>query len=126
MGLLGRLRESLSRTKQQIVGRFDEIVRLADEPDRRARPIDVDTIEALEDLLISADLGMAATGRIVAAVKGRTRAGASLRDLVKEEIRRVFEAVDTPLTGSMSSLDLIASAKKSLSFRVSLKARRNI
>jgi fused signal recognition particle receptor len=102
MGLFGRLREGLSRTKQQIVDRFDEIVRLADEPDRRTRPIDVDTIEALEDLLISADLGMAATGRIIAAVKGRAREGASLRDLVKDEIRRVFQAVETPLTVSTS------------------------
>jgi fused signal recognition particle receptor len=100
MGRLGRLRESLSRTKQQIVDRFDEIVRLADEPDRRARPIDVDTIEALEDLLISADLGMAATSRIIAAVKGRAREGASLRDLVKDEIRRVFQSVERPLTVS--------------------------
>jgi fused signal recognition particle receptor len=97
MGLLGRLRDSLSRTKQQIVDRFDEIVRLADQPERRSRPIDVDTVEALEDLLISADLGMAATSRIIAAVKGRSREGASLRDLVKDEIRQVFRAVDTPL-----------------------------
>ena len=107
MGLFGRLRESLSRTKQQIVDRFDEIVRLADAPDRRARPIDVDTIEALEDLLISADLGTAATDRILAAVKGRARAGASLRNLVKEEIRRVFEAVETPRTTSTSSPQVI-------------------
>jgi fused signal recognition particle receptor len=97
MGVFGRIRESLSRTKQQIVERFDEIVRLADEPERRVRPIDVDTIEALEELLISADIGMPATERIVAAVKGRVRAGESLRDLVKQEIRGIFDAVDHPL-----------------------------
>jgi fused signal recognition particle receptor len=97
MSLLGRLRDSLSRTKQQIVERFDEIVRVADEPDRRSRPIDVDTIEALEELLISADLGMPATERVLAAVKVRARDGASLRDLVKEEIRHVFESVEAPL-----------------------------
>jgi fused signal recognition particle receptor len=97
MGVFGRIRESLSRTKQQIVERFDEIVRLADAPDRRSRPVDVDTIEALEELLISADIGMSATDRIIAAVKTRARSGESLRDLVKHEIRRVFEAVDTPL-----------------------------
>ena len=45
MGVFGRIRESLSRTKQQIVERFDEIVRLADEPERRARPVDVETLE---------------------------------------------------------------------------------
>src|SRR4051812_11251045 len=97
MGVFGRLRESLSRTKQQIVERFDEIVRRADEPERRSRPIDVDTIEALEELLISADVGLTATDRIVAAVKAKSRSGESLRDLVKQEIRRVFDAVDKPV-----------------------------
>jgi fused signal recognition particle receptor len=98
MGVLGRIRESLSRTKQQIVERFDEIVRLADAPERRSRPIDVETIEALEELLISADIGVAATGRILKAVKTRSRRGESLRDLVKQEIRDVFAAVDRPIT----------------------------
>ena len=65
------------RTKQQIVSRFDEIVQQADTGEQRTRPIDVDTIEALEELLISADVGMPATERIVtavAAVRGAARA----------------------------------------------------
>src|SRR5256885_9820620 len=97
MGVLGRIRESLSRTKQQIADRFEELVRFADEPARRARPIDVETIDALEELLISADVGVAATGRIIAAVTARARNGQSLRDLVKQEIRDVFAAVEAPV-----------------------------
>jgi fused signal recognition particle receptor len=97
MSVFGRIRDSLSRTKQQIVDRFDEIVRRADEPERRSRPIDVDTTEALEELLISADIGVPATDRIIAAVRSRARGGESLRDLVKQEIRAVFEAVDRPI-----------------------------
>mgnify|MGYP002788987133 CR=1 FL=1 len=97
MGLFGRIRESLTRTKQQIVERFDEIVRRADEPARRSRPVDVETIDALEELLISADIGVAATDRIIAAVKKRAGDGESLRDLVKQEIREVFAAVDRPI-----------------------------
>src|SRR5438093_13012971 len=93
----GKIRDGLSRTKQQIVERFDAIVRAADEPARRSRPIDVETIEALEELLISADIGVAATDRIIAAVKSRSRSGESLRDLVKREIRAVFDAVDRPV-----------------------------
>ena len=100
MGVFGRIRESLSRTKQQIVERFEEIVRQADAPDRRSRPIDVETIEALEELLISADVGVAATDRIIAAVKGRAPGGESFRDLVKNEIRRVFESVNQPVTAA--------------------------
>jgi fused signal recognition particle receptor len=95
MGLLGRIRESLTRTKQQIADRFDELVRFADEPERRLRPIDVDTIEALEEVLISADIGVTATERVIGAVKARARGGRSLRDLVKEEIRGVFAAVES-------------------------------
>ena len=97
MSVFGRIRESLSRTKQQIVDRFDEIVRLADEPERRSRPIDVDTIDALEELLISADIGVSATERIIATVRTQARGGGSLRDLVKQEIRAVFDAVDRPI-----------------------------
>ena len=96
MGLLGRLREGLTRTKQQIVERFEEIVRRADDPARRSRPIDVETIDALEELLISADLGVAATERIIAAVKRRPRGDGSLREVVKQEIRTVFASVEKP------------------------------
>jgi fused signal recognition particle receptor len=98
MSVFGRIRESLTRTKQQIVDRFDEIVRRADEPERRSRPVDVDTIDALEELLISADIGVAASDRIISAVKARSRTGESLRDLVKHEIRAVFASVDQPIT----------------------------
>ena len=96
MGFLDRLRHGLSRTKQQIVSRFDEIVEQADAAEQRTRPVDVDTIEALEELLVSADVGIAATERIVTAVRQRVRKGESLRELVKDEIRQVFDSVDAP------------------------------
>ena len=96
MGFLDRLREGLSRTKEQIVGRFDEIVQRADAQKPGAREIDVDTVEALEELLISADVGVAATEQIVTAVRARAHRGESLRDLVKDEIRSIFDAVNQP------------------------------
>ena len=96
MGFFDRLREGLTRTTQQIVDRFDDIVRRADAPEQRSRPIDVETVEALEELLISADIGVAATDKILDAVKARQRNGGSLRDLVKQEIRAVFAAADNP------------------------------
>jgi len=97
VSIFSRIREGLSRTTKQIVERFDEIVSLADAPEKRSRPIDVETVDALEELLISADIGVAATDRIIAAVRTQARNGASLRDLVKQEIRRVFAAVDKPI-----------------------------
>ncbi|MDE3156704.1 MAG: signal recognition particle-docking protein FtsY [Acidobacteriota bacterium] len=97
MSFLGRLRQGLSRTKNQLVERFDDIVRRADTPERRSRPVDVETIDALEELLISADIGMPATERIIEAVRRRSRRGESLRDLVKEELRAIFDAADRPV-----------------------------
>jgi fused signal recognition particle receptor len=94
LGFFDKLREGLSRTKQQIVSRFEEIVEQADTTEQRTRPVNVETIEALEELLVSADVGLPATERIVTAVKARARHGESLRDLVKEEIRKIFDSVD--------------------------------
>jgi fused signal recognition particle receptor len=97
MSFLGRIRQSLSRTTQQIVERFDELVRAADAPERRSRAIDVETLDALEELLITADVGVAASARIVEAVRKRSPGGAGLRDLVKQEIRAIFAASDAPV-----------------------------
>jgi fused signal recognition particle receptor len=96
VSFFGRIREGLSRTKQQILERFDEVVRSADAPERRSRPVDVETLEALEEVLITADVGVGASDRIVDAVRGRSPNGTSLRDLVKREIRAIFDAVDRP------------------------------
>jgi fused signal recognition particle receptor len=95
MGFLGRIRESLSRTKQQIAGRFDELVRRSERADAPGA-VEPDTLEGLEEILISADVGVAATDRIVSAVRERMRRGEHLRDLVKEEILGVLDAVDRP------------------------------
>ena len=54
MGFLDRLRQGLSRTKEQIVSRFDEIVQQADTAEQRTRPVDVDTIEDVQRLMRAA------------------------------------------------------------------------
>jgi fused signal recognition particle receptor len=109
VSFLGRIRDSLSRTKQQLVDRFDDIVRLADAAEQRSRPIDVTTLDALEELLITADVGVAASERIVSAVKRkRSSNGAGLRDLVKQEILAIFNAVDRPVAiGAPPTVTLI-------------------
>jgi fused signal recognition particle receptor len=96
MGFFDKIRDGLARTKQQFLDRFDEIAEKADTPEQRTRAIDVDTVEALEELLLSADVGVAATEQIVTAVRHRARHGESLRELVKQEIRTIFDAVNPP------------------------------
>ena len=97
MGFFDKIKQSLTRTTQQLAERLDDVVRRADDADHRSRPVDVETIEALEEALISADVGVAATEQIVAAVTSRRTRGESLRALVKDEIRRILAGVEAPV-----------------------------
>jgi fused signal recognition particle receptor len=95
MGFFDKIKQSLTRTKEQFVERFEDVVKRADEPGRRTQPIDVETVDALEEALISADVGVAATDQIVQAVRARRGRGDSLRTLVKEEIRDILRGVNS-------------------------------
>jgi fused signal recognition particle receptor len=97
MGFFDKIKQSLTRTKEQFVERFDDIVRRADEPVKRSRPVDLETLDALEEALISADVGVAATEQIVDAVRKRRSHGESLRDLVKSEILAILHAAERPV-----------------------------
>jgi fused signal recognition particle receptor len=101
MGFFDKIKQSLARTKRQFVDRLDEVVQRADEPSRRGQPVDVETEEALEEALISADVGVAATAQIVQAVRARQGRGESLRTLVKEEIRRILRDANPPVVNGV-------------------------
>jgi len=92
MGFLGRLRNALARTTQQLIGKFDA---LGDETARsaRVRTVDAGTLDAIEEILISADVGVGAAESIVSAVRARTRLGDPVRDIVKAEIRSILASV---------------------------------
>jgi len=107
MGFFDKIKQSLTRTKEQFVERFDEIVRRADEPEQRSRPVDVETVDALEEALISADVGVAATDRIVCAVRERRRSGESLRALVKAEILSILQGAEKPMVDGQPQVVLI-------------------
>jgi fused signal recognition particle receptor len=99
MGIFDKLKQGLQRTSQQLKDRLDkldEMVGLAPAAsDARAREIDVETADALEEILLMADVGVAASAEIVEAVRKRQRRGEGLRDLVKQEILRVLESSGT-------------------------------
>jgi fused signal recognition particle receptor len=97
MGLFDRLKAGLARTAQQFTAQFEAIVEKVDAPENRARPVEVETLDQLEELLIMADIGVDATDEIVEAVRSRARRGESLRELVKQEIRRIFKEADRPV-----------------------------
>ena len=94
MGLFDKLKQGLQRTSQQLkdrLDRLDDMVGLGGAPEARTREIDVDTADALEEILLMADVGVAASGEIVEGVRKRQRRGESLRDLVKQEMLRILE-----------------------------------
>ena len=96
MGVFDRLRQSLRRTTQDLADRLDGVLARPDATHDRKRPIGLETIEALEEALISADVGVAAADRVIATVRGARGDGPSVRDLVKAEIRAILEAVERP------------------------------
>src|SRR5258707_3509496 len=96
MGFSDKIKQSLTRAKERCVERFEGGVKRADEPANRSQPIDVETIEALEEALISADVGVAATEQIVQAVRGRRGRTGSLRTLVKDEIHGILRGAAQP------------------------------
>lgn len=100
MGFFDRIKQSLTRTTEQFVERFDEVARSADEAGKSSRPVALDTLDALEEALISADIGVAAADQIVQAVKSRRGRGESLRTLVKEEIRSILRAADVSVAAT--------------------------
>ncbi|HEX4565894.1 MAG TPA: signal recognition particle-docking protein FtsY [Vicinamibacterales bacterium] len=97
MGVFDKIKASLARTKQQFVDRFDDIVRRAEEPERRGRAVDLETIDALEEALISADVGVAAADQIISVVRDKRTRGEALRPLVKAEILSILKAADAPV-----------------------------
>ncbi len=111
MTFFDKLRSGLARTKEQFLGRFGEsgVETPPERADRsspgasRAVPIHtprapkevpVETLDALEEALIAADVGVAAADRIVRAVQARAAVGGDLRDLVKDELRDILKAAD--------------------------------
>jgi fused signal recognition particle receptor len=97
VGLFDRLKAGLTRTAQQFTAQFEALVEKVDAPEQKTRPVDVETLEQLEELLIMADIGVDATEEIVEAVRTRARRGESLRELVKQEIQRIFREADRPV-----------------------------
>lgn len=92
MSVFSRLREGLRRTTERWTGRLE---RLAGAPATSAGVPSAETLEALEELLIEADVGVLTAGRIVARVGDRDGAG-DLRERVKTEILGVLAGAGAP------------------------------
>jgi fused signal recognition particle receptor len=112
MALFDRLRAGLARTAQQIRERFAESEQAAPASMEGARSsgakpaLALETLEAVEDALIAADVGLPATERIVEAVR-HDRQG-TLAARVGREVRRILgETAPVPQITSTPHVILI-------------------
>lgn len=93
-GLFERMKEAVSRTRQNLSERIDEVVSFSKEIDRN-------TLDDLEATLIGADLGTATTHQVLEKLRERAdrkqiRDGAELKRLLKEELLSILNAANTP------------------------------
>jgi len=93
LGLFSRLKDGLSRSTQKLSGGITTVF--------RKRRLDDAALEELEDLLLSADLGTEAAGRVIAAFRrsrfGKEVTGEEIRQALAEEIAAILAPVARPL-----------------------------
>lgn len=94
-GFFERLKSGLQRTKEGLVGRIDTLV-------LGKKEIDADTLEELEEILITSDIGVKTTVELIRTLEQRLgrnelKDGAALRGALKEEILKRLVAHHKPL-----------------------------
>jgi fused signal recognition particle receptor len=95
-GWLQRLSEGLSRTSRQMTTQVAQVL--------GARPLDQDQLDALEDMLIEADLGPRAAARIAAAFGDQRFGKSSTEAEVKEALAAAVAAELIPRQGRFEPL----------------------
>ena len=89
-GFFDRMKQAVSRTRESLSFKIEGIVALT-------RTVDESALEDLESALLTSDLGVQTTARILDALRDRARrqaieGGYELRDLLKQELRAILEA----------------------------------
>ncbi len=89
MGFFDKLKEGLTRTRKGFIGKVESIF--------VGKKIDEGTLEELEETLITSDIGVKATAKIVEflrdkAGKGEIKSSDSVRDFLKEEMTDLLGA----------------------------------
>src|SRR5208337_5316682 len=85
-----RMKQAVSRTRESLSAKIEDVVALT-------RTVDESTLEALETVLLTSDLGVQTTTEILAALRDRARhqaieGGDELRALLKQQLRSILEA----------------------------------
>ncbi len=99
-----KLKKSLSKTKDRLIGQISKIVHL--------RKIDDDLLDDIEEILIEADVGVAATMRLIESIKitakeRKLTEGTDVVILLKEEIAQILSRDETPLFDSTNKKPVV-------------------
>ncbi|WP_419804112.1 signal recognition particle-docking protein FtsY [Terriglobus sp.] len=90
---LDRMRTAASRTRESLSSSLDSVLSLG-------RAVDEETLEELEAVLLTADLGVTTTNEVIGNLRARAlrekATGAELKGMLREELRRILDAVDQP------------------------------
>jgi fused signal recognition particle receptor len=88
-GLFSRMKQAVTRTRETLSAKIDDLVALT-------RVVDEKTLEDLESVLLTSDLGVQTTTTILDAIRDRARhqaieGGEELKELLKAELRAILE-----------------------------------
>ena len=109
MSFFGRLRAGLRRTAEQLGERVDEIISRSGGSEGSLPPND-ETFDALEALLLQADVGVMATNRIILGIREREAVGneSSLRERLRQEIIQILSIpTPAPINGTRPKVILV-------------------
>ncbi|MBA2353152.1 MAG: signal recognition particle-docking protein FtsY [Acidobacteria bacterium] len=110
MSFFDRLKSSLQKTKAQLLGSLEGGGAAAGQGTAPAGVTTrrIESVDALEEALITCDVGVAATDRIIEAVRRKVRKGDDLLSPVRDEILAILGGADTPAaTGGSPRVVLI-------------------
>ena len=94
-GLFDRMKQAVSRTRESFSAKMGDLVALT-------RTVDESTLDELESVLLTSDLGVETTRVVLAALRDRARhqaivGGSELRALLKAQLQAILEAPLRPV-----------------------------
>jgi fused signal recognition particle receptor len=94
-GFFERLKKGLSKTHESLVGRIDTLL-------LGKKKVDAETLEELEEILVTADIGLATTVELVSSLEQRLKRnelqdGEALKNALKEEMLARLQATSSSL-----------------------------
>lgn len=95
LGFFDKLKEGLGKTRKSITDKIDQVLTVFVK-------IDEELFEELEEILITADLGMETTDRIITGLREKVKlkrisTPSEIKELLKEEIKQIFDNSDSKL-----------------------------